>query len=324
MMWTFMIKLGSNMWAKKGSKRPYFTEAEFRYHEEVFCDRRIWKKVIDVLPSYGFNTVLIDVGEAIKLDSHPELAIPGCWEKEEFRAELNRIRKLGLTPIPKLNFSAAHNAWMQDYSYMVGSELYYKVCEEILLEVMELFDYPKFFHLGLDEEFLAAQKHNPVRTIRAPYKFVEDSNRLFQLCLEHGVRPAIWLGGQSLPAWGGEEHLLDNIPKEVLIACCFYGFFYGTEPEENGAPYFKRLEEKGYELWPCGSQWMAVQNMRQMMRWCKDNLRPETIKGYLMAPWLHTIPEFYHGLLFGAQLFGYAKELSYPDELPLVQHPELS
>ena len=56
------------------------------------------------------------------------------------------------------------------------------------------------------------------------------------------------------------------------------------------------------------------------MRWCKEFVKPESIKGYMMAPWIFTIPDNYYGLKDAAYLFGQAKKLIYPDELPLVTH----
>ena len=68
------------------------------------------------------------------------------------RAEIKRLRGLGLEVIPKCNFSCGHSAWMKDYAYMVGTETYYKFCDDVVAELIDLFDTPRFFHLGLEEE----------------------------------------------------------------------------------------------------------------------------------------------------------------------------
>ena len=54
------------------------------------------------------NMVVIDLGEAIQYQSHPELAVKGTRPVEKFRKELARLRAMGLEPIPKLNFSTTH------------------------------------------------------------------------------------------------------------------------------------------------------------------------------------------------------------------------
>ena len=96
-MWAILLRLGVNTNAKPGDCRPYEMEDEFRYHEKLFCDKEIWHKVTEYLPEEGINTVVIDINEGVKLDSHPELAVPGSWEKEEFKEELRRLRALGLS-----------------------------------------------------------------------------------------------------------------------------------------------------------------------------------------------------------------------------------
>jgi len=319
MMWTFMIKLGSNMWQKKDSPRPYYTEPEFCYHNEVLCDKNTWRKVTDFLPKCGINTVLIDVGEGVKLDSHPELANPGSWGKDELIAELKRLRSIGITPIPKLNFSCAHNAWLKDYCYMVGTETYNRVCREVLTEVIEIFDYPEFFHLGLEEETYANQKYSVVATVRRPSKKIADARDLFQTCLKHGVRPWMWVDIETIQGLGGEQAFLENIPKDVLLSNWYYGQVYRSQIEESVLLYNK-LDDWGYEQVPTTSTWEYYLNARQTMNYCRDTLNPERLKGYLMAPWIFTIPDNYFGLLDAAWLFGNAKKRNYPNEKPFLTY----
>ena len=56
------------------------------------------------------------------------------------------------------------------------------------------------------------------------------------------------------------------------------------------------------------------------MNYCRDTLNPERLRGYVMAPWIFTIPDNYYGLLDAAWLFGRAKARNYPDEKPFVTH----
>ena len=153
-MWAYMIHLGKNMWGDPGSDSKYSV-----YSDKVITEDDVWKETIDFLPTQGFNTVLIDVADAIEYESHPEISIKGAWSKDKLKKELDRMRSLGLTPLPKLNFSAGHDAWLKEYSRMVSTSIYYKVCEDLIKEVAELFDYPEYFHVGLDEEDAVGQVH---------------------------------------------------------------------------------------------------------------------------------------------------------------------
>ncbi len=58
---------------------------------------------------------------------------------EKLRAELNRLRGMGLEPIPKLNFSTTHNGWLKYYRRMLSTPTYYKVCEDVLRDAYKIF-----------------------------------------------------------------------------------------------------------------------------------------------------------------------------------------
>lgn len=59
---------------------------------------------------------------------------------------------LGIKLIPKLNFSATHDAWLGEYERMVSTKTYYTVCQDIINEIYEVFEHPDYIHLGMDEE----------------------------------------------------------------------------------------------------------------------------------------------------------------------------
>lgn len=310
-MWAYMIQLGSNMWRKKGAKNHPSMEA--CYHETMYTEREVWNKVTEFLPQAGFNTLLIDVGEGVELDSHPELAIPGSWEKAEVKEEIQRLRELGLTPIPKLNFSAGHNAWLQDYAYMIGTDTYYKVTEEILEETIELFETPEFFHLGMDEETTSQAEFNPITVVRSPFKFVEDAQKLFKVCDRKGVRPWIWLDPAGLQIFGGEEGFSHNVPKNALISNWFYYDFTHAK-HKDWIEIYKKIGEWGYDQIPTCSTWNNTMNCYQTMEYCKNQVNPDSIKGYLSAPWLFTTQKSQYGLMDGAWVFYDAKKEHYPEE----------
>ena len=273
-MWAFMIQLGNNMWDKKGRQTPYIKdEEESIYRDFLYTDKEIWNEITAFLPSCGINTLLIDMGEGIRLDSHPELAVEGSWSKEEFRKELQRLRSLGLTPIPKYNFSCGHNAWLQEYAYMVGTETYDHVCRDIVEEVIALFDTPEFFHLGLEEEDYANQRSQPVAVIRNPAKKIQDATALFDICRSHGVRPWIWCNYVCIDSYGGEEAFRAAIPKDVLISNWFYGFVPSdptTYGENQSLALYTKLGQWGYEQMPTSSTYGSHLSSKMTMKYFRD------------------------------------------------------
>ena len=49
---------------------------------------------------------------------------------------------------------------------MLATSIYYRVCEDLIKEVAELFDYPEYFHLGMDEEDASNQSYMSYCCIR--------------------------------------------------------------------------------------------------------------------------------------------------------------
>ena len=74
------------------------------------------------------------------------------------RDEVVRLREMGLEPIPKLNFSTCHDAWLGPYARMVSTPQYYQVVKDLIAETIEMFGNPRLFHLGMDEEALVHQR----------------------------------------------------------------------------------------------------------------------------------------------------------------------
>ena len=88
----------------------------------------------------------------MEFPSHPELAVKGSWSPERMQKELERLRGLGLEPIPKLNFSAMHDEWLGDYGRMLCTDEYYRVLHllhassaknKVIKDPLTLYEYQK-------------------------------------------------------------------------------------------------------------------------------------------------------------------------------------
>ncbi|MBP5620508.1 MAG: hypothetical protein J6X44_00690, partial [Thermoguttaceae bacterium] len=141
LIWSVLLHLGRNMWGD--TPRAYTPPVD-----KFTCDEKLWIELTEKSAASGLNMIVIDLGEAVKYQTHPELAVEGAWSVDQLRADLERMRKIGLEPIPKLNFSSCHDFWLGDYARMLSTPTYYKVCADLIKEVTELFDHPRFFHLG--------------------------------------------------------------------------------------------------------------------------------------------------------------------------------
>src|SRR5690606_38320602 len=136
------------------------------YMSEVVFDESVWRWVTEDLASAGVNMVVLDLGDSILYDSHPEIALPGAWSPKKLADEARRLGDLGIELIPKLNFSARHDAWLGTYGRMLGTDLYRQVCSDLITEICEILDKPRFFHLCMDEEGYERQQKLNICIIR--------------------------------------------------------------------------------------------------------------------------------------------------------------
>ena len=149
--WGALLELGCNMW---GDWTPFGKypqskeEAEALMGKPVFnklghwsnwkpgnyfgTDVPVWNAVTEEMSREKLNLVIVDVAEAYRYPSHPELGANGSWSPERMNAEVRRLRGLGLEPVPKLNFSAGHDQWLRQYHYMTSTPKYYEVVADLI------------------------------------------------------------------------------------------------------------------------------------------------------------------------------------------------
>lgn len=302
----FLMHLGGNMWQKPDNAKLYKKEnIDWLYRDYLVTDDATWKTVTDFLPGCGINTLLIDMGEAVELKSHPELAVRGSWSQEKFKDELKRLRSIGLEPLPKFNFSACHNAWMKDMMYRIGTKEYYRFCNDIIDEACELFDGPALFHIGMDEEDESSQRSNghAVIVTKTPEKFAEDTQKLFDACKRNGARPWMWAGVSVLDYYGGEKRFAEAVPHDVVLSNYHYGSIHVGSDDMYDSPsvrHYKTLEQLGYDQIPCASAWSEPTCNLRTMNFAKNYMDDSKLLGFLSAPWHLTVPDMLHGLLHDA------------------------
>ena len=110
-IWSALIHVGTRMW----SDRPENLHCDLQFDEGVY------HAITERMREIGMNMVILDIGESLVYPSHPELAIKGSWSPDKLHDEVVRLRKMGLEPIPKLNFSSTHDTWLGEYSRMTSS-----------------------------------------------------------------------------------------------------------------------------------------------------------------------------------------------------------
>jgi len=258
--------------------------------DTFMCEQKVWQEVTEFAAESGCNSVLIDVCDGLKYQRRPEISLPDAWSREALKNELARMRSLGLTPYPKVNFSTCHDPWLGMYNRMVSTPVYYEVCRDIIHELYEVFDAPEYIHLGMDEETWLNQYQNQFVSYRQFDLYWHDMKFLLDTVKEAGAKPWIWADSY----WNDPEAFCKTVPKDTLVSPWYYQVFYdnypfqkkpmGEGPERERASY-KTLPENGYDIIPGASNYENQSNVGETLRFMQENCLPEHNRGLLLTPW---------------------------------------
>ena len=296
LMWAFLVHLGYNFWSdtvpRFWANHPTPELLKNRgAADHLRFDEATWLRVSATLPAKGVNTVVIDLGEGLVYPSHPELAVRGSWSAEKLERELSRLRAMGLTPIPKLNFSTSHDTWLGEYGRMVSTPAYYRVVEDLICDVIEIFGKPPLFHLGYDEENAANQSQYELTVVRQGELWWHDFLHITGLVEKRGIRPWVW----SDKLWHHPDEFLNRMPKSILQSNWYYeGEFDLSKdwPTKNRAKAFLTLERAGFDQVPTASNSRNRDALRNMVSFCSREISPERLCGFLMTTWRKMDSEF--------------------------------
>jgi len=286
-MWANFAQLGSNMWNEPGNTRSRENRSTPCASDTFLFDKESWDTYINYQKEKGVNTLLVDVGEAMRYESHPEIAIPGAWTHEQMRAEVERLQGMGFEVIPKLNFSTCHDVWLGVYARMISTPVYYEVCRDIIKDVCDVFK-PRFLHLGMDEETAANQRFRNIAIVRQYDLWWHDLQYLVDCVERNNVRAWVW----SDPLWHKQEEYLNKMPKTVLQSNWFYRNYF-ENPEEPFKSYlyaFDVLDQHGYEQIPTGSNCFCDDNFLGLTKYCTEHLDESRFLGMLQTTWERVAP----------------------------------
>jgi hypothetical protein len=256
---------------------------------DLTFDDQVWDALLKEMADIGMNMVVIDLGDGILYESHPEIAVKNAWKPERLRSELVKIRKLGIEPIPKLNFATTHDIWLKDYSRMVSTDIYYNVCKDLIEEVSLLFDKPRFFHLGMDEELASYQTRQDYAVVRQNDLWWGDLYFYIGEVEKNGIRPWVW----SDYAWHKPDVFFRKMPKSVLQSNWYYGSDFDLnklkDPNKTYVKLYNDLEKYGYDQVPTGSNHSVPENFESTVEYCKKVIDPSRLSGFMTAPWRPTL-----------------------------------
>lgn len=260
-----------------------------RFYPMLHTDKAIWDEITQKAVEFGFNSVLVELDDGVRYQSHPEIAVEGAWEVEALKTELQRLRSIGLTPYPKLNFSTAHDAWLGVYSHMVSTKTYYEVARDIIHEVIDIFDTPEMLHLGYDDEDWQSQLRYDYVCYRQFDLYWHDYRFFLNTVREKGVRPCLCVDAYALD----RDKFLEHTPKDVIISPNYYKTFFEDAslklPRANQSlmkklESYKELPALGYEILPACSTYYSGSkyNVGQAVKYINKEVDQNAVRGILV------------------------------------------
>ena len=301
----FLLHLGHNMWCDwypEGFDFAMLDEKRRGRLPDVKLRSKdpLWRRVTDYAAAKGVNMIVIDLGEGLVYPSHPELAIKGSWSPDKMRDEIMRLRGMGIEAIPKLNFSTTHNGWLKQYRRMLSTPTYYRVCEDLIADVAEIFGRPRFMHIGFDEE-TAHHQDNDGRTLLITVRKGEfwwhDFLHIVKTVERNGMRPWAW----SDFGWNNPD-FYTRCPKSVVQSNWYYDECHGGfDLATNKTGDLKRLrafwdlEKAGFDQIPCGTNWVGWKRRAEkvgaddvigkVVKLGREVIGKDRLLGFMMAPW---------------------------------------
>ena len=300
LIWGDLLHFGTNMWGDDGitpGVHSYGGKRPSPPRKTLNFDEKVWRRITSELAKEGGNMVVVDVGDAMRCPSHPEIALEDAWSPERLNAEVRRLKKLGLEPIPKLNFATTHDHWLKIYNRMIGTPQYYRCVSGVIRDVAEAFEHPRFFHLGLDEEdYDQSYNFKGLGIFRRGKAWWRDLDFYCKCCDKAGSRP--WMFSDYYCSW--PDDFIKNCPRSVVQSPWYYKTGYDKKPdsEHKGANRFwkKKLEasaklaDAGFDVIPCGSNFFDDTSFEGFVEYCERTVSRSRILGYLMAPWQFSLP----------------------------------
>ncbi|WP_276868772.1 Tat pathway signal protein [Bacteroides heparinolyticus] len=307
LIWGCLIHLSFNMW-----EEYIWPGRPFRgYRPDLELSETLWKDAIDLMGKSGVNMVVIDLGDAVKYKCHPEIAVNNAWTVARLKQELHYIRSLGMEPIPKLNFSAGHDTWMKEYSKMVSTDEYYRFCSDMIAEVCEIFNHPRLFHIGMDEEGYLMQSTYKHVVVRKNEAWWHDFLFLVKECEHHRAKAWLW---PDYMLWHHPDQFFSRMPKTVMQSNWYYDEEFN--PEWDMVRQYIDLEKHGYDQILTGSyHYENPKSIGNTVAFAEQYIGKQHLKGFLQTWWKPTVEENRERILRAVSLIGEARK-AYNDRHP--------
>ncbi len=231
---------------------------DYRFHQQISDTR----KLIDAAEMVHVNTVFLQIDNAIKFDSAPNVSRSGALEKDTLRAIVQYAREAGMEVIPLVNtFShqdlllcpAFPELCLDRETYDPSRPEVYERLFSIFDEILEVCE-PAYVHVG--HEWIRRLSKFP--DDEGGKLFLEDVERIHEYLSEKNIEMMMWADMVLAPEQcegqdnchgllGNTYTFIDSLPKDIIMVEAHYKF------RDRGFPSTDYLLSKGFRVIGCVS-----------------------------------------------------------------------
>ena len=176
--------------------------------------------------------------------------------------------------------------------------------------MIDIFDQPRFFHLGMDEETMTHQQYYNYVVIRQFELYWHDFNFLVGEVEKAGVRPWVW----SDYIWDHPVEFRQRMSKSIIQSNWYYDANFDLDIDQAESPRSRRthgklaepsdgryatplnafieLEHLGFDQIPTGSTYNAVTNFNGLAPFSREHISPDHLLGFLQTVWRPVLEEY--------------------------------
>lgn len=255
---------------------------------------------------WHFNTLVLEIADAIRLNSMDFIAGSTAWSKEQFLEVISFAKENGFEIIPEMNLLTHQERMLKNRypdlmfnksTYDPRKEDVYRIIFPIIDEIIDTV-HPKRFHIGHDEvagnvNFDAVDLRDP--NPLPPDLYLKDVIRLYEYLKKRNLE--VWMWGNMLispdefPTMVTKQihginnysKIRDRIPKDIILGDCH---FYD---EKSGFPSSLFYASSGFKV--IGCTWKregTIKNFSKYMFSISDKPAiSDNVKGMIATTWFH-------------------------------------
>jgi hypothetical protein len=242
---------------------------------EIPFDLSLSLDIIDRMASVGLDLVVIDCGDGLIYQSHPELTRHYSQRMDVLQQLVHRANHRGIEVVPLLNFAQSgvfqNNHWFHPHHKLFDNEKYWQFAFEIIDELREIIQPCRFFHIGMDEDHWRSHR-----------QYIQAIEALHSGLAKRNLRTIIWnasaLRKAEFEVFKEKSLIAEEAISSDIIQIVFD--YVDVQPE-----IFHRLRNKGFSIWGApGDNPSQVEEMRDVLLKCDG-------QGILLTRWIPCIEQ---------------------------------